>query len=95
MSITTSGELVKVVAGKVGLKQHEVKSVFDAYAEVIAEMSADGDKIVCPGIGNFSIITKAKRVGRNPATGESIEVPARLAYKFKFTGIKNKFKDME
>jgi len=95
MSLTTTGSLVKEVANKVGLKQNEVKLVFDAYAEIIAGMSADGDKILCPGIGNFSIITKAKRVGRNPATGESIDVPARLAYKFKFTGIKNKFKDME
>jgi len=95
MSLTTTGSLVKEVANKVNLKQADVKNVFEAYAEIIAEMLADGDKVVCPGVGNFSIITKAARVGRNPATGESIEVPARLAYKFKFTGIKNKFKEQE
>jgi len=95
MSITTSGALVKEISNKVNLKQNEVKSVFNAYAEIIAEMSANGDKVLCPGVGNFSIITKAKRVGRNPLNGESVDIPERLAYKFKFTGIKNKFKDME
>ena len=95
MSITKSLDLVKEISNKVNLKQADVKAVFDAYSEIIASMSANGDKIVCPGVGNFSIITKAKRVGRNPLNGESVDIPERLAYKFKFTGIKNKFKDME
>jgi len=92
MSITTGIELFKVLAEQTGLTQLEIKSVFKAYGEIIEEMNTDGDKVLLPGLGNFKVTLKEARTGRNPSSGEVISIPARLGYKFAFTGIKNKFK---
>lgn len=93
MNITKSLDLVKEVGIKTNLTQAQVKSVFEAYAEIVGAMDAKDEKIILPGLGNFNVVLKEARKGRNPITGESVDIPERLAYKFKFTGIKNKFKE--
>lgn len=93
MNITRTNDLVRMIAEKVNLTQAEIKGVFDVYAKLINEMEDKGDKILLPSLGNFQIVQRAEKKGYNPQTGEKIIIPARLAYKFQFGKIKNKFKE--
>ena len=56
-----------------------VKATFEAIAEIVAE----GDDISIPHFGKFERIHKEARLGRNPQTGETIEIPSRYSVKFK------------
>ncbi len=58
----------------------------DAVNAVVAALSqtlVDGNSISLPGLGTFSIKERAARTGRNPATGESLEIPAKRSIHFK------------
>lgn len=50
---------------------------------VIREAFAQGEGVALPGLGSFSVVAHAARMGRNPRTGESIAIPARRRIHFK------------
>ena len=79
----TKAELIESVASKVDLPrataERAVNTMFD---EVVAALK-QGDKVNISGFGTFSISTRKARTGRNPKTGESIEIGASRAAKFK------------
>lgn len=52
--------------------------------EILAILKA-GDDVNIPGLGRFKAVKKAARTGRNPRTGEAVEIPARLAVKYSQT----------
>ena len=80
MSISKN-ELIKRLAEQSGLKQVEVTRVLDSYAEVAAtELSASGEVLI-PGIGKLKIKRRDARDGRNPQTGETIQLPAKNVVK--------------
>jgi nucleoid DNA-binding protein len=54
-----------------------------ALLAVIREALAHGQKISLPGLGSFSVMLHAARMGRNPRTGETIAIPARRRIHFK------------
>jgi DNA-binding protein HU-beta len=76
-------ELVNAVKDSMGSTRKEaevaVGSVLDA---IVDGMTADG-KVSLVGFGTFSVVDRAARTCRNPQTGESIDVPAKKAPKFK------------
>lgn len=51
--------------------------------EIIQENMAKGDNVQLIGFGTFSVTERAEREGRNPATGESMTIPAKRVVKFK------------
>jgi DNA-binding protein HU-beta len=53
------------------------ESMLDALGRVVQEALANGEEVTLPGIGKLSVKTRAARTGRNPATGDSIEIPAK------------------
>jgi DNA-binding protein HU-beta len=53
------------------------ESVIDALGIVVAEQLAKGGEVTLPGIGKLSVKTSAARKGRNPATGEEMDIPAK------------------
>ena len=59
--------------------------VFDAYHEVIADAMKAGDKVVIPGVLKVEVKEMAARTGRNPQTGEEMQIPAKKAIKAKFS----------
>ena len=69
-------ELVSEVAGKAGTSQAAVNSVLDALFEVFETAVAAGEKITIPGWLAVDRTDCAARTGRNPQTGESIDIPA-------------------
>lgn len=79
----TKSELIKAISEKAGLSKADTEKAFNALTDVIVETVAGGDEVVLIGVGTFSQVEKAARAGRNPQTGEAIEIAARKAPKFK------------
>ena len=56
-----------------------------ALLAVLREALAQGEVVSLPGLGSFSVVAHAARMGRNPRTGESIAIPARRRVHFKLS----------
>ena len=76
-------ELINAVAEKAGLSKKDTETVVNATIDVIAGALADGDKVQLVGFGSFEVKKRAERVGRNPKTKETIEIPASKVPVFK------------
>jgi len=75
-------ELIKEVAGKTGLTKKDVGLVVDDFIETVSDALCKGEKITLVGFGTFQVIEKKARRGRNPRTGEEIQIPAKKVPKF-------------
>ncbi len=60
-----------------GAKQTTVKDVLAAMSTITRDALTRGDELTLPGIGKMTVKDRPARTGRNPATGESIEIPAK------------------
>jgi len=76
-------DLVASVAEKTDLTKKETEKVVSAVLDSIEEALAQGDKVQLVGFGTFEIRERAARVGRNPRTGEEIEIAATRVPVFK------------
>jgi DNA-binding protein HU-beta len=79
----TQSQLIKKLAETVGVPSKVAKSFTTAYADMaIAETKKNGVTVL-PGIGRLVRVDRKARMGRNPATGESIKIPAKKVVKFR------------
>ena len=78
-------ELVAAVAAKTGFTKKDAALAVDAYHEVIADAVKAGDKVVIPGVLKVEVKEQAARTGRNPQTGEEMQIPAKKVVKAKFS----------
>ena len=76
-------QLASVVAAEVGLSQSDAKKAVEAVFDGITNGMKNGDKVSIAGFGNFESRYRAARQGRNPATGETIQIAAKNAPAFK------------
>ena len=76
-------ELIDAAADKASLSKSDVSSALDALVETITETVARGDKVSVTGFGTFERRERAARTGRNPQTGEEMEIRASKAPAFK------------
>jgi DNA-binding protein HU-beta len=76
-------ELVSAVASKSGLQKKDADKAVGALFEVIQEALAGGDKVAVAGFGSFEVRDRAARTGRNPQTGEEIQIAAAKVPVFK------------
>ena len=67
-------ELLSALAG---LKSEEIEQVVDIFFDEIAQRLAEGGRVELRGFGAFSTRERAARTGRNPRTGETVDVPAK------------------
>lgn len=74
-------QLVKDVADKSGLTQEQVDSVLTGVVDAVTTAVKAGDKVVVPGFVSFEQVQRAARTGRNPQTGETMEIAAQRAVK--------------
>ncbi|WP_028245794.1 HU family DNA-binding protein [Pseudoclavibacter soli] len=74
-------ELVAEVAKKTGETQTAVNGVLDAVFETVAANIAEGVKVTVPGWIAFERTDRAARTGRNPQTGETLNIPASKGVK--------------
>lgn len=76
-------DLVSAIADKTELTKKDSEKALKAFMDVVTEELQKGEKIQLVGFGTFEVSDRAARTGKNPQTGESIEIPAARAPKFK------------
>jgi len=76
-------DLVAVVAQKAGITKRDAEKSVNAVVEGIQEALSRGDKVSLVGFGTFWVRPREARKGRNPRTGEEIEIEARNVPAFK------------
>ncbi len=77
-------ELISVVANRAEVTQKVAESVVEAFTSTIAEtLGRRGEKVVVTGFGTFEVRDRAARMGKNPRTGEVIQVPAQKSPAFR------------
>ncbi|MDB5085830.1 MAG: integration host factor subunit alpha [Bacilli bacterium] len=76
-------ELVTKVAEQTGLKKKDAELVVNSVLDTISDALAEGDKVQLIGFGTFETRKRTARNGRNPQTGEVIQIPASVVPAFK------------
>ena len=76
-------ELIKGLSEKAGVSQKDAGAVLEAFIESVTETLKAKDKLTLIGFGIFEAVERAARVGRNPKTGEEMDIPATVSPKFK------------
>ena len=75
-------ELVEEVANRTGLTKRVVGKALDTLISTITNSLARGEKVTLVGFGSFKVMRRKGRRGRNPQTGEEIQIPAIDVPKF-------------
>ena len=76
-------ELIAAIAEKAELERDDAKKALTAFIEVVGDELKQGEKIQIIGFGTFEVSERAAREGRNPQTGEAMEIKASKNPKFK------------
>ena len=76
-------ELIAAVAEKAGLTKKDAERALNATIDSITASLAKGDKVQIAGLGNFEVKNREARTGRNPQTGETIQIAASKLPAFK------------
>ncbi len=76
-------DMIELLANKTNLPKSECEKVYNAVIEMFKEQLGKGEKVTVAGFGTFKVSERAAREGRNPATGETIKIPASKAVSFK------------
>lgn len=76
-------ELIDHVAKAAGLTKVDAKKAIESYHEAVATTLKAGKKVEILGFGSFSVATREARTGRNPKTGETLQIQAKKVAKFK------------
>lgn len=76
-------ELIEAIAAKSETTKKQATSMLEAFVSTVTSVLSDGEQIVLPGFGTFSVGLRSARKGRNPQTGEVIEIKASRVAKFK------------
>ena len=79
----TKAELVEFVAEKADLTKADAGRALEAVMEGITKGLKESGKVTLVGFGTFSAKKREARTGRNPQTGETVKIPARVAPSFK------------
>jgi DNA-binding protein HU-beta len=83
-------DLVKAIAEQTGVDAKTVDTVVKGFTDVTTSTVAGGDPVAITGFAEFAKVQTSARMGRNPATGEAIHIPAKK--KVRITPLKA-FKD--
>lgn len=76
-------DLINAIAEASGLTKADVTKALNATTAAIANAVKNDDKVALVGFGTFSVSERPARTGKNPRTGEMIEIPAKKVVKFK------------
>jgi len=79
----TKADLVETIYEKIGFSRKESAEIVDLVFDLMKETLENGQKIKISGFGNFMVREKRSRKGRNPQTGEEIQISARRVLTFK------------
>lgn len=76
-------DLINALKERAGLSRKDSEVVVDTFFGSITESMAAGDRVEIRGFGSFRISERKAREGRNPKTGEAIQIPARRVIQFR------------
>jgi DNA-binding protein HU-beta len=79
----TKAQLIERMAQRAKISKRAAGIALDTFVEATTNALRSGDKVALVGFGTFSVSKRKARTARNPRTGETIEVPAKRAPKFK------------
>jgi integration host factor subunit alpha len=79
----TKADIVEVVHNRTGFSKKESSEAVESILDILKEVLEEGEKIKLSGFGNFVIRSKEVRKGRNPKTGQEMEISARSVLTFK------------
>jgi DNA-binding protein HU-beta len=82
MGIVNKDELARDVAAKSGLDVGQAKRALEATLSSIEEQMGEGNEVRLTGFGKFSVSERSARMGRNPRTGETMQIAAKSVPKF-------------
>ena len=76
-------ELVEGVTNQTGLTKKASREAVDAMTSVITDALAREEKVTLVGFGTFQVMPRKARTGRNPQTGQTIQIPAKKVARFR------------
>jgi integration host factor subunit alpha len=79
----TKSDIVENLNNEIGLNKREAKELVDMLFNDIKSLLSEGHEVKLSGFGNFQLRDKSSRPGRNPRTGEDVEISARRVVTFK------------
>ncbi len=77
----TKSEIIAGIADAAGIEKKQAKAALEALAQMAYKGAKNGFTI--PGLGKLVIVRRKARMGRNPATGQAIKIPAKKVLKFR------------
>ncbi len=83
-------EFIDKIAESADISKAAAANAFESFQNCIAETLETGENVTLTGFGTFAVADRAARTGRNPLTGEEIQIPAKKVVKFK---VGNNLKD--
>ena len=81
----SQSEVINHFAEKYGMKRAQVKELFEEMANLAASEVKTNGEFVLPGFGKMVLSDRKAREGRNPQTGETIQIPAKTTLKFRLS----------
>tara|TARA_Y100000389_G_C17393018_1_gene480978 strand:+ start:907 stop:1176 length:270 start_codon:yes stop_codon:yes gene_type:complete len=76
-------QLIDAIASDAGISKSQAKSALDSFTNSVGKALSGGDKVSLVGFGTFSVSRRNAREGRNPQTGQTIQIAAKNVAKFK------------
>jgi len=83
MAKMSKSQLISTLADKSGMSKKDVSAFWDNFTELAYSEVKKAGEFVFPGIGKLVKVNRKARQGRNPATGETIQIPAKTVVKFR------------
>jgi len=79
----TKSQMIAAIAEESKQSKKEVNAVLDAFNEVVIKTLKKDKKVKLQGLGILAVKNRKARIGRNPATGAEIKIPAKKVVKFR------------
>jgi DNA-binding protein HU-beta len=79
----TKGEMLAEIATKAAVSKKIVKVVLEAFNDTVIKNLKKDKKVKLPGLGIFAVKNRKARIGRNPMTGATIQIPAKRVVRFR------------
>jgi DNA-binding protein HU-beta len=78
----TRTELIQTLADTASMERKQAKLFLESLTTVVEKSIKKGGEVPVKGLGKFKVVKRKARMGRNPATGEAIKIPAKTVVRF-------------
>lgn len=83
----TKANIIETIQEQIGFSQKKSAELVESLFEIVKRQLENGDDLLISGFGKFCVMNKAKRKGRNPATGEDMTLRERKVVTFKCSSV--------